>query len=271
MASFDFIEATNKGYSYAWTNRAVITKLGLYPVLVKFVCLVCVSAFGYEDNLLRSGLLMIPSYFLEGWLIAHLLRMAFYSDIGVNLSGDPSRDERALQDKSKDLLAGTIVYVLLRLIGMALVGSLGVDGAAMSKPPETEQDPSVFMFISAMMVLMLFFWMFRIYFIYIPVTLGYSMREYFMKLAGMASSFYILAAWMLCFLPLMLLTILGFDVIKSLTMVDGGGGPLSLFKFLSHGWRAVMEVITEVITTLVIGQGVVVMMSGQSADDNRRG
>ena len=269
MASYDFIDATNRGYGFVWKNRMLILKLAAFPFVVKFVCLLAISAFGLDNNFLRAGLLQLPAMFIEGWLIANILRLAFFNDIGANLTGDPERDQKALYNKTRDLMAGTIVYVLLQLTGFAMIGAIGVDPEMMAQQQQSapEREPSMQMFIVAMLVLTALLWMLRVYFLYIPVMLGYSMKEYFRKMAGLGSSFYLLAGWLMCYLPLILLATLGFDILKALA----GLGPeqsvediSGFFWVIGLAWRVVIELLAVILAAMVLGYGIVMVMTGQN-------
>lgn len=268
MASFDFIDATNKGYGFVWKHRILVAKLAFFPVIVKCVCLFLILAFDLEQNILRSGLIMIPAYFLEGWLLSNLLRIAFFSDIGARLSGNPEDDEKMLKTRGRDVMAGTVMYVLLKLGGLMIVGAFGLPEAVQGEAQQ-QQDPSLAMFLAAFAVLVAFVWLFRVYFLYIPVSLGYGVREYFKTLHGFRSSFSLIAGWIMCFLPLVLLTILGFDLLKMLFNGGMEAEPTQIFEMVGLVWRAVMEVAIEIMVTMTLGHGIVQMMSGTPVNDRQ--
>ena len=70
MASFDFVECTAKAYRFVWARRQEVLELSALMLAVKIVSFVGFIVFGLDENFLRQGLLLIPVYMLEGWVIA---------------------------------------------------------------------------------------------------------------------------------------------------------------------------------------------------------
>ena len=71
-ANFDFVGVTNQAYHTVWMNRTSLLKIAGLPLMIKFGCLAAILFLGFEGQILRHGLIMLPAYFAEGFLKFHL-------------------------------------------------------------------------------------------------------------------------------------------------------------------------------------------------------
>ena len=268
QARFDFVEATSKGYGFVWSNRALVAKLAGIPVLVKFGCLALIIALELSDNFLRQGLILLPSYFLEGWMLAYLVRTAIYDERGpAALSGNQSQDEIFLRERARAILAATLVYVLIKLvlsfstgIGMDFQNSLiGEDGAPAQDMPEA----SLMMMGAAFGVLAFFLWAFRFLWTNVSVALGYGFRELVFKLRGGMISFYMIGTWLLCFVPFALLLVLCSELLMSI-LSEGADEPTALYRFLMTGVQAAIDTAISLVTAVAMAFGIREVMNGKS-------
>ena len=126
MAAFDVIEAGGKGYSFAWAERRYLLRLALVPLLIKLVCHTVVLTFEWQTDFMRQALVMLPSYFADGWLMAHLVRLVFLEQRWpFRPTGNKEQDLTVLEDRARGVLSGVLVFALIKFL---LAGV--VEGAA---------------------------------------------------------------------------------------------------------------------------------------------
>ena len=93
MASFDIIDAAGRGYSKVWEEKTYLYQLAVIPVVIKFVCYLTIQALDWEENFIRQALVMLPSYFADGWMLSHFVRLIFLDQRWpFKPSGDPEKD-----------------------------------------------------------------------------------------------------------------------------------------------------------------------------------
>ena len=114
MANFQFIEAAGKGYKFVWDERGFLIRLVALPLLIKIASFMLVVSLGLQDNLLRQGLILIPSYFMEGWVVAHAIRLAIFGEIG------PLHDVH----NRNIIMATSILYALIKLSSSLVAGMM---------------------------------------------------------------------------------------------------------------------------------------------------
>ena len=73
MAHFDFIESAMYGYRTTWNNRHMLLRLAALPFLVKLGCYAALLLLDMDDQYLRHGLILLPSFFAEGFLLAYVI------------------------------------------------------------------------------------------------------------------------------------------------------------------------------------------------------
>lgn len=268
QARFDFVEATSKGYRFVWHNRVLVGKLAGIPVLVKLGCLALIIALELSGNFLRQGLILLPSYFLEGWMLAYLVRTAIYDERGSSsLSGNQSQDEVFLRERARAILAATLVYVLIKLVlsfstGMVMDfqrSLIGENGQSLHNIP----DPSPGMMLVALALLGFFLWAFRYLWMNVSVALGYGFREYALKFRGGMISFYMIGTWLLCFVPFALVLVLCSELLLSVIPAQDGE-PTALYRFLMTGVQAAVDTAISLVTAIAMAFGIREVMDGKS-------
>lgn len=204
MASFDIIDAAGHGYTKAWQERAYLARLAVVPLLVKFTCLVVILAMGYEDNLLRQGLILIPAFFMEGWLLAHAVRLFSLGERWPFApTGDPEKDQRLMLERTRGIMGCILMYALLKFVQtgtMALVFHYGSLEDVQAARGEVRFEGA----LMAIILAAAWIWAFRLAFIYIPLAVNVSVYGYLKMLRGYATSFYLIGTWLLCFVPALL-------------------------------------------------------------------
>lgn len=280
--SFDLVAATRAGYAYLWHERSFIVRLAAIPVFVKFICYAAILTLGLESNVLRQGLILFPAYLLEGYLVCTLLRMGVFTNEAL-IQPPGAKSYEYYRQRGRDIQAGAIIYTLLKLFASFFIGAMSmlsagrqtpssagsVDGALDSAPASppviTIEAPngSFEQFFAGVLVFIFAIWAFRLVWLYVPVTLGYTMRDYMRKVKGASFSFHIFAVWVMCMLPAGLCVLFLSDTFAAVTG-HSAEAPSHLFRFVMVGVQAVFETAVVIISSIAIGVGVFTILSGRS-------
>ncbi|MGQ0527894.1 MAG: hypothetical protein ACT4OY_07720 [Alphaproteobacteria bacterium] len=193
MVRFNMVQSAVEGYTQLWRARRVFMHLAILPAAIKMATFVAIMSFELEHNYLRQGILLLPSYFIEGWLVAVAIRFMNRGD-AQPLAGFFS---------SREALSCMILYVLAKLAA-TFVSSFALMHRQEGAPPQgpAEQmaaDPSLFLF--AVIVLSMGLWMFRFLWLYVPAAMGYGIEAFLKKTNRLHFSFYLIGFWILCFVP----------------------------------------------------------------------
>ncbi len=257
MASFDIIKAAGMGFSFIWDNRAIVTRMALIPFAIKWVTLILIILSGLQDNYLRQGLLMLPSYFLEGWLMAYFIRLAVFQENIFTLAAGDEHSRRRNKIILDSMLAGALLYVLLNLVTSLLWGLLLPQERPMAPP--SREEPSLAMFMLAMAAMYGSIWAVRIFWLHIPVILGFDLKSYFEKMRGIKSSLFVLGTWLLCVVPLAAATFLLADIM-AVAMGHTPETPSMAFHFIMLGVQAGVEIIINLVSGIAIALGICAIM-----------
>lgn len=259
MASFDFVECAAMAYRFVWGGRATILRLSLVALAFKVVSLMMVTALGLESNLLRQGLVLLPSYFLEGLVICRILLLA------TALETEKSDSAVILADSSS-VRAGAIVYVLIKMFlsfiaGMTFAGN--ADMAASQPAPSAPNPQTLFL---AILILAGMVWIFRFLWLYVPVALGYGIEEFLRKFKGFSSSLQMIGLWVLCFTPLVLLMILGSEILGA--VIPGARDDLPSIIYLQA--MAVLQALADYAISLVSSIGMAYGVRSVFNNENKK-
>jgi hypothetical protein len=195
MASFDIIAAAGQGYKVAWDARAYFAKLCVIPVLIKMVCHAVTIAFGWETDFIRQALVMLPSYFADGWLLAHVARLVFLDERAPPVA----EEERARLEIRRGMIAFVVIHFLLAGFS-GLVHHFGQDGM---EAGEMTSQTSPLLVGAGLAAMLLLIWAFRFLWIYIPAAIGYPIRSFVAALGGYTTSVYMIGTWLICIGPLL--------------------------------------------------------------------
>ncbi len=261
--AFDFIEASSSGYKYIWAKRQVLGRLLVLPIALKILTLFVILAFSLETNFLRQGLLFLPSYFVEGWLIMQVIRMAFFKESWSGwASGGYLCAESSLNAKRhRIILSGTIIYVLIKLTtafisGMMAAGALEGQDATRSVP---EMGP--YIYLGALLMVVIIIWSFRLLWLYVPVALNYPILSFLKKAKGFSTSFYMLGVWILCFVPVALIILFMAEILG--TAFPGDGENLStIYKYGLASIQALAEVVIALVSSVSMAYGIRSIIEG---------
>lgn len=254
MSSFDIVTAAGNAYTKVWQERAYLFTLAVIPAVVKFLCLVVILSFDFGENSLRSTLVMIPAYFVEGWMLSHWVRLIVLGQRWpFQPTGDDDADMRVLNERARGVLGGMIVYVLIQMLVS------GVWTWVMSLPgdPEALQNPDLKLRLTSVAVFVFMLWAFRFLWIFIPVAANYTMKGFLQDVAHPKLSLYMVAVWLICAVP-------GFMLMTGLTLpflLSEGEEISSFMRFMSAGIQVVLEVIINLLATAGIAYGLKDMYS----------
>ena len=264
MASFDVIEASGFAYRLLWGERRYLMRLALVPLLVQIVCHAGVAIFGWETQFIKQALMMLPSYFTDGWMLAHLTRLIFLDQRWpFRPTGDRTKDMAMLQDRAQGIMGGTLFYVVIRfLMAGVLEGTYIV--SQQTTPESAGASPAApFFALGALALLVFMVWGFRFLWLYIPAALNAPVRDFLAAIRGFGASFYMMGAWLVSFVPLLMAYIFVTTFLFSLAGVEAGAGPETLplsLKITIEVLRALMDLTIRILSTAAIAYGIRAMM-----------
>lgn len=292
MATIDIIDTAARGYQLVWAEHSYLMKLATVPLLIKFVCDVAIFALGWDVNLLRMTLAMVPAYLAEGWMLAHLVRLIFMGQRWpFQPTGDISRDLPVLQEKARGIMGGMVLYTLIKMAigafaaygyslaeasgGTTMVAKHAVGEAASNAAAAgggglpatsgshdnpistgTAPEPSGLAALLSLMGLVVMVWGFRFLWVYIPVALNMQVKEYAKRIGGFGSSLQMIGIWLISFLPFFFVSGLFFSFVYA--ALNSFAPDLALFVF-SLG-RAAVDTILSLLVTAAMGFGIAALL-----------
>ena len=234
MASFDVTDSAMKGYSFVWSERRYLARLALFPVLIKFVCSVMVSVMGYDFDFIKQSFLMLPSFFADGWVMAHIVRLIYLGQRWpFRPTGKPEQDMAMLRDRAGGIMAGTVFFALIEFLKTGFTGIVlmsappgSMPGSTPGSVPPAEIPPatphaippampegmsvsemastaqgSPYTAILGLAMIVLTVWAVRYLWLYIPAAAGFSGRAYLKRVGGMLGSVRLIGVWLICTVP----------------------------------------------------------------------
>lgn len=250
MASFDFIDCAGKGYRFFTAHLNLIARMAVFPLSVKISVFWLITALGIEENLLRQGLFLLPSYFAEGWLLALIIPLAAY---GV------SRDNEITIHKNI-LLATVASYVLIKVL-LALYSSL-IFNLATAQNMQGDEPAGFGMMYISLALLVFSVWAFRLVWLYIPIALGYEISLFMQKIKGFRSSFSMIGAWIICYMPpaicLIIITVFLSNILPA---AENGEDGISAYVLVMA--QAVVETAATIIATIAMVFGIQSLYKGE--------
>ncbi len=225
MASFDFIEASSRGYDFVWSNRGYLARVSFPVIFVKIACFLTVFVLGAQNMYLRQGLILMPGHVLEALLVVGVIRYILFAE-PIHVWGNvvlPKKTKsliapyEGMMPKRQAIQAAIAMYLLLKVFETSVAGMIMDSGTLQNVGPDPEVDLGVHPFVKAMSLLAMFgflAWSFRLLWLYIPLAMGFSMRGFLKKVAGLQSSIFMIATWFVCFAPpiVFLVAIIQFSV-----------------------------------------------------------
>ena len=245
MARFDFVESASQGYRFTWRQRAALVRLAAWPLTVKIAFFLLVYVLGMEGNILRQGWVLLPTYFLEGWLVVTVIRLA------VLPAGSTDR---------QSVSAAIILFVLVKLVVAVFAGLMSQP--AMADLPEQNMPSDGMMFLAAAFTMLVLLWTFRFLWLYVPAAMGIPPGLFLRKIQGLQLSLYMLALWMLCFVPIALILLLVSNLLAGLFPPDGDV-PARLYLYGMAIGQAVIEMTITLVSSIAMAHAVAQIMTGK--------
>ncbi len=246
--SFDMIAACGRAYMVVWAERRYLMALLLGPIIIKLACYTAALSLGYEDNIARLTLILLPALFAEGWMLAHFTRLLVFNQRWpFKPSGDEESDMAALEDRMRGILPGMIVYVLINIVLgaiFALVAAYAFPDMSEPVSPEDLPPGAPILMISMIVALVLAF---RLLWLYIPLATRSSADEFLKSFAGGKNLLALLGLWLLCSVPAFVAVQVGGAFILTLT----GEGAVGAYLLV------ILKVLADSIKNIICTAGVV--------------
>lgn len=252
----DVIDCIDYGYRTLWQERHYILRLAAVPVLVKLICFMTLLLIGWQNDFVRSALVLLPSYFTEGWMLAHLIRLVFYGQRWpFQPSGDAVRDQAMLQDRAYGITAGALFYVVIKflLAGFKAVLSTAQIAAVETMPVQSEPPPGTA--LAALLLMFLTLWGFRFVFLYIPAAAGMRPDFLIRHRRGLKISLQLLGVWLVSVVPIILLLLMLSSMLVSEHLTAGTDVP-TLSSIVLVLFQVFLDTLIAVLSTLAAAQGI---------------
>jgi hypothetical protein len=214
-APFNIVQSARSAYSFIYAEHKYILRLALFPTLIKLVCYVAGLTLGYDDNMLRMALILLPASLVEGWMLSHVIRLIVLNQRWpFQPTGDTEADLKTLEPRMRGVMSGLITYALINML------IAGVMAVLMGMVPDT-LDPAAGAAVSpqqAMLMMLIMagcVWGFPLLWLYIPMATGMDPKSWAKSVVGLKFSFPMIAIWMLCYLPVAAITLFGVSAILS--------------------------------------------------------
>lgn len=252
MSGFDFIDCSLRAYAYVWANRQQIARLCGAVLLFKIMSLVAISLLELETQRLRQGLLLLPSYFLEGWVISIIIATAVQSLKGPLFNPDVQK---------RNAIAGAIVYTLVKLM-LAFVMGMTLAGQDFSAPPE--ETAANGMFIVAVLMVGFMIWSFRFFWVYVPIALGYTVQDFLIKFKKFSASFYMIGLWLMCSVPFVVGILLLLQLLQGLMVTPEGAAPSIAAMIMFSALQAFFDFAVSLVSSLGMAYGIHSVFTGEN-------
>ncbi len=255
-APFNFIDSASHGYQFIWHKRSTILRLAVPVFILKLLTYIAIFTLGYGEEYMHQGLILLPAAFAEGWLLALLIRMAMFQEHPITLM------KPANPAHTNILLASTIIFVLIKLITALLAALAMQNGLAelqtdLQTQQDTEQNLGAFLLAVAGFTLIL--WSFRLIWLYIPTAMNIPPLQFLKRIKPFSSSFYLIALWMICSLPIMMVLMFIMQFINIIFPISGEEISL-IHRYAIITIQSITELIVSIISTIAIAYAIHALM-----------
>lgn len=258
------MDSAGYGYYRVWTERAYLLKLATIPFLIKLGCTIVVMVLGYEENVLRQGLILLPGALAEGWVLAQFLRTMLKDERWPTVL--PEKVDEALLDKlllrARGIVAATLVYGLLSLVGYLLryflllffAGDMsGIENGEtlntlIEEQAQKQAQMSPIYLVPMMALALISFWGFRLMWVYIPFSVLMPVRDYLRELGGLMASLKMLVLYFCAMTPVMFVAVMLSRLVFNMFGDIAEGGD-TIAQFLVVFLVVVAETVTGLVTT----------------------
>lgn len=267
--NFEIMDAAGYGYYRVWKERRYLAKIAAIPFFIKFASTIAILALNLDDNQLRQGLIMLPSMFAQGWVLAQFLRtllMNEYWPMQLPLIPDETIINKLL-NRARGIISSVLIYVLLGMLAYVMRYGLyeimpsdeELDAARESVKAAEEAGQAsgasggnflmtIATLVPTLMAIAAVIWLFRFMWLYIPFAVLYPVRDYLKNLAGFMSSVKLLLLFFSCMAPITFLAVFCARIVFSLTDGMGESGD-AIANFITIFIGSVSEICVALVTT----------------------
>lgn len=257
---FDLIDSAGFGYVRVWNERHYLLKLALIPLLIKFITSIAVFALHAEDNLLRTGLIMLPGTLAEGWVLAQFLRTLLMNERWPQQMPQ-ERDDKAIAQlilRARGIVSATLIFVLIHIVSTVLAWSmLSLDQSAQTMMEQEASGQQVnvpdalkgFMIVPLIAFLLASIWAFRLAYLYIPYAVLMPARAYIARLGGFMTSVRMLGLYMITMIPCTVVVAIIANALLSLSGTSAGEEAPVVAKFIVTFLSTIVDMLTAMIAT----------------------
>lgn len=254
--SFNIAECARHAYFKTWEERHYLAKMAIIPLLVKFLCYAVSASYIEQNNILHLSFMMLPSYIVEGWFLAHWARTVILDHRWpFRPSGDEKKDMDIIQKRARGVMAG--------MVGFALINFLiaGYFAYFFSLLP-AELDPNnadprvaivgVVMIISTIML-------FRFVWGYIALALNIPFKSFLKAIQSGMLNFPMIGMWIVCFVP----AYAAMQVTGMLFQGMQGDSEVAVFQGMEMFSRAAFDMIKNLLTTAAFAYAIMELLKWQ--------
>lgn len=274
MFPFDVIDSAGHGYRKVWDERRYLAKIALIPVLIKIACYVIIIAVDWGDNYFRRALVMLPSYFADGWMITHFIRLIFLGQRWpFRPTGELDNDLAVLESRARSVMAGTLAFVVINFLMaglMAVMFEVNMSDAPHDSTPDTPGDvsqPVLYLMLLAFIGFMI--WVFRFIWLFIPAALSYPIRAFYKEIGGFMTSLSMVSTWIIGYMPLFFI----FTMISSALLEPYGNDPASApatIEFMIGALNVMTDTVVSLVTTGGIAYGLKELLNKNTKKPQRK-
>lgn len=232
---FHVVDSVSAAYRFVWQNRRTCLYIAGLPFLIKVGCLAAILMMDLQDNLLRQGLLLMPSYFAEGWMVGLLVRVTM--EVIVQREARPANVFALKKDhifisligpREKRLItASMIMYVLIQIVYTVVMHALkaSIDN---KNPASLVNGTSPVAFLFSILLIAVILWAVRLAWLHVPVAMGRSVKDYMRIVHPYTASFYMIGISLLCSVPVAITILIILKLAGGLFMLSGVGAVFAI-------------------------------------------
>lgn len=267
MKPLDVTASVDYGYRLIWVERHYLMRLAVVPMVIKFICLLTILSTGWDQQYLRATLVMLPSFFADGWMLSHLVRLVFLGQRWpFRPTGDAVKDDANLNDRAHGVSAGTLFFVVIQYLlagvnAVMLTILSGMKAEMAANAGQTAHEPSALAGFAALLFLAFSIWSVRLLFLYIPAAVGMRVRTIVNGPQNTLLSLQMLGVALISAIPLMLLA----NGAANAFIPDGmkPADFTTTMRIVLVAWQVVINTVTYMITTASIAFGIKLMMEAR--------
>ena len=245
MASFDIINVVGIAYRKTWAERSYLLKMAMLPFLVKLACFTVIATYLEDKSLWLSGVVLLPAFFFEGWLLTHWARTIMTGGAHrwpFRASGDEGKDLAEISSRSRGIMGGTVAYVLINFLMSGYYAFLIPYFPADMDP----QHADIRIAIVALVMMVTAVALFRFLWVYIPLSVNVPLDYVLEKLKPTGLTFKMLGVWLICVVPaILLLQIFGEGLMSTFGQAEGNAAVHTVFIV----FRIAVDMVKNLIVT----------------------